>query len=258
MKKMKLRNRIIPFALGFLGALLVIAQSDHAAAAGVISSAEPTWPPTSNYLDMLNCSLQSYATTENCLSEFPSGVTSLMLDNALSQYLLQSAKKSLGAPLQTTVDDDYLLPVSSSLTPGNANTIESPCVFSPSFIVGADSASIQWIKTNFQALKDMNARGMATNVQTDTQLVQIRLAAGWSITSVKRVYDKDSQTWTTKITMDQGDGLDVTPVTNLHDFLKGGDKKLWKIKHYPVLLMQTDPDESGQGNIERCKALLGY
>ena len=101
------------------------------------------------------------------------------------------------------------LPVSTvSMSPGRveARVINRPDLTQPIFIVGADPMSLRWLETHRERLRQLNALGIAVNVETPQQLDQLRQVSG---------------------------GVPVNPVA--------GDKIALQLglAHYPVLVSST-------------------
>lgn len=88
--------------------------------------------------------------------------------------------------LQTPVTANFdvqidALPVKTpSMSPGKveSRTIDRPYLDRPMFIVGADPLSIRWLRLHQAQLKQINAMGLAVNVETQAQLRQLQNAAG--------------------------------------------------------------------------------
>lgn len=88
--------------------------------------------------------------------------------------------------LQTSVTANFdvqidALPVkTASMSPGKveSRTIDRPYLDRPMFIVGADPLSMRWLLLHHAQLKQINAIGLAVNVETQAQLQQLQNAAG--------------------------------------------------------------------------------
>lgn len=67
-----------------------------------------------------------------------------------------------------------------SMSPGKvmSRAIDRPYLDRPVFIVGADPLSIRWLRLHQAQLKQLNAVGLAVNVETQAQLRQLQNAAG--------------------------------------------------------------------------------
>lgn len=88
--------------------------------------------------------------------------------------------------LQTPVTANFAvqidaLPVKTlSLSPGKvvSRLIERPYLDRPVFMVGADPLSMRWLLLHRAQLQQLQAIGVAVNVETKVQLVQLQNAAG--------------------------------------------------------------------------------
>lgn len=124
---------------------------------------------------------------------------------------LQSDEKAVPAlpPVLIDVDETRMLPVhSETLTPGpvQARTINANGLTQPIFLVGSDRLSLTWLAERREALREINAVGLAVEVPDARALAAIREAA---------------------------DGLRIMPVSGDDIGQRLG------IAHYPVLVTAT-------------------
>jgi len=106
----------------------------------------------------------------------------------------------------------WVLPVHSArLSPGAVppRTLKMPG-FTPLFLVGQDTASLEWLAQHAQRLQDLGASGLAVEVADDRALRRIQAAAP---------------------------GLDIWPVS-------GDDiAERLELQHYPVLITPTSLEQ---------------
>jgi integrating conjugative element protein (TIGR03765 family) len=99
----------------------------------------------------------------------------------IAPYLarLDPRTQALSQPVRTPVTRagrtyslDQHLPIRSpSLTPGPVETRRlTTRLLQPLFLVGSDSASLQWIEANHERLKQLNAIGMLVQAENEAEL----------------------------------------------------------------------------------------
>jgi integrating conjugative element protein (TIGR03765 family) len=107
----------------------------------------------------------------------------VIFDNGRTTRLpLQSQPLHVQTPVSANFDVQIApFPVKTlSLSPGkvDSRTIDLPYLDRPLFIVGADPLSIRWLRLHQAQLKQLNAIGLAVNVETQAQFQQLQNAAG--------------------------------------------------------------------------------
>ncbi len=70
--------------------------------------------------------------------------------------------------------------ITTTMSPGkvSARIVKLPYLSPPLFIVGYDPLSVSWLKKHKKTLKDHGAMGIAINVQTEQQVIELQNAAG--------------------------------------------------------------------------------
>jgi len=112
-------------------------------------------------------------------------------------------------PSGDNIPNPEVLPVKTpSMSPGRValRKINRPTLNRPVFIVGYDPLSLKWLILHHTQLKQLNALGIAVNVDTQNQLQQLIKAAG---------------------------GIDISPVSGT------AIAKQLRLTHYPALVSRT-------------------
>lgn len=105
---------------------------------------------------------------------YDSGRTKLLPIQPQTLHLQTSATANFDVQIDA-------LPVKTpSLSPGKviSRRIDRPYLDRPVFMVGADPLSMRWLLLHHVQLKQINAIGLAVNVETQAQLQQLQKAAG--------------------------------------------------------------------------------